>query len=87
MVDDFTRSRPPKVRRPGPDAFLSDSEAITLAIFARFSRFVSERDFHRHAESNLADTFPTLPERSHLNRRALARSRASSRKSPCIWRR
>jgi len=69
MVDDFTKSRPPKVRRPGPDAFLSDSEVVTLAIFARFSRFASERDFHRYAESNLTDAFPALPERSHLNRR------------------
>jgi hypothetical protein len=69
MVDDFHKSRPPNLRRPGPDATLSDSEVITLAIFARFSRFASERDFHRYAESNLRDAFPTLPERSQLNRR------------------
>ncbi len=69
MVDDFCQSRPRKRRRPGPYASLSDSEVITLAIFARFSRFASERDFHRYAESNLTDAFPTLPERSQLNRR------------------
>ena len=69
IVDDFHKSRPPNVRRPGPDASLSDSEVITLAIFARFSRFASERDFHRYAQSNLRDAFPTLPERSQLNRR------------------
>jgi len=68
MVDDFHRPRPRKAR-PGPDASLSDSEAITLAIFARFSRFASERDFHRYAESNLRGAFPALPERSQLNRR------------------
>ncbi len=69
MVDDFCQSRPRKRRRPRPYASLSDSEVITLAIFARFSRFASERDFHRYAESNLTDAFPTLPERSQLNRR------------------
>ena len=69
IVDDFHKSHPPELRRPGPDASLSDSEVITLAIFARFSRFASERDFYRYAHSNLRDAFPTLPERSQLNRR------------------
>ena len=75
MVDDFCQSRPRKVRRPGPDASLSDSEVVTLAVFARFSRFASERDFHRYAESNLRGAFPTLPDRSQFNRhvRSLAR--------------
>jgi hypothetical protein len=67
MVDDFRQSRPPK-RRPGPDASLSDSEVITLAIFARWSRFSSERDFHRYASGHLKDAFPTLPDRSQFNR-------------------
>jgi hypothetical protein len=75
MVDDFCQSRPQKVRRPGPEASLSDSEVVTLAVFARFSRFASERDFHRYAESNLRGAFPTLPDRSQFNRhvRSLAR--------------
>jgi hypothetical protein len=67
MVDDFRQSRPPK-RRPGPDASLSESEVVTLAIFARWSRFASERDFYRYAERHLTDAFPTLPERSQFNR-------------------
>ena len=67
MVDDFCQSQPPK-RRPGPEASLSESETITLAIFARWSRFASERDFYRYAEANLRDAFPTLPERSQFNR-------------------
>ena len=46
IVDDFCQSRPPK-KRPGPSASLSESEVITLAIFARWSRFASERDFYR----------------------------------------
>jgi Transposase DDE domain len=71
MVDDFCHSYPPK-RNPGPEASLSESEVITLAIFARWNRFASERDFYRYAEANLRDAFPTLPERSQFNR--LARS-------------
>ncbi|MGH3147704.1 MAG: transposase [Rubrobacter sp.] len=67
ITDDFCQSQPPK-RRPGPGASLSDSEVITLAIFARFSRFASERDFYRYATSHLTDAFPTLPERSQFNR-------------------
>ena len=34
MIDDFCQSHPPK-RRPGPKASLSESEVVTLAIFAR----------------------------------------------------
>jgi hypothetical protein len=67
MVDDFCQSRPTKTR-PGPDASLSESEVLTLAIFARWSRFASERDFYRYAESRLREAFPTLPERSQFNR-------------------
>ena len=53
---------------PGPEASLSESEVITLAIFARWNRFASERDFYRYAEANLRDAFPTLPDRSQFNR-------------------
>jgi hypothetical protein len=67
IVDDFCHSRPPK-RRPGPKASLSSSEVLTLAIFARWSRFDSERDFYRYADTKLRDAFPTLPERSQFNR-------------------
>ena len=80
IVDDFHKARPKEEhrrrrrRRPGPDASLSPSEVATLAIFARFSRFASERDFYRYANSRLRDAFPTLPDRSQFNR--LARSHA-----------
>lgn len=67
MVDDFCQSHPPK-RRPGPEPSLSESEVITLAIFARWSRFSSERDFYRYASGHLRDAFPTLPDRSQFNR-------------------
>src|SRR5829696_4465893 len=68
IVDDFCHSQPPR-RRPGPEASLSKSEVITLAIFARWSRFASERDFYRYADTKLRDAFPTLPDRSQFNRR------------------
>jgi hypothetical protein len=67
MVDDFCHSHPPK-KRPGPKASLSDSEIITLAIFARWGRFRGERDFYRYARRRLHAAFPTLPDRSQFNR-------------------
>ena len=67
IVDDFCQTRKPK-KRPGPEASLSESELITLAIFARWSRFASERDFYRYAQTKLRGAFPTLPDRSQFNR-------------------
>ncbi len=67
MVDDFCQSRPRK-RSPGPQASLSDSEVVTLAIFACWGRFSSERDFYRYATVHLRDAFPALPHRSQFNR-------------------
>jgi hypothetical protein len=67
IVDDFCQSHRPK-KRPGPKASLSESEVLTLCIFARFCRFTSERDFYRYAKSNLRGAFPTLPDRSQFNR-------------------
>ena len=67
MVDDFCQTQSPK-KRPGPEASLSQSEVITLAIFARWSRFASERDFDRYADGHLRGAFPTLPSRPQFNR-------------------
>jgi hypothetical protein len=67
ITDDFCHSYSPK-RRPGPEASLSESEVITLAIFARWGRFSSERDFYRYAQRRLRDALPTLPDRSQFNR-------------------
>jgi Transposase DDE domain len=68
MVDDFCQSRPQKEQHPGPDASLSPSEVLTLAIFARWARFTSERDFYRYASTRLIGAFPSLPDRSQFNR-------------------
>ena len=67
FADDFCQSHPPK-KRPGPQPSLSEGEVITLALFARWGRFSSERDFYRYAEARLRDAFPTLPNRSQFNR-------------------
>jgi hypothetical protein len=67
MIDDFCQSRPQE-HHPGPRASLSPSEVATLAIFARWARFTSERDFYRYADSELRHAFPTLPDRSQFNR-------------------
>src|SRR5215203_29290 len=68
IVDDLCQPHASQQRRPGPPASLSESEVITLAIFARWSRFSSERDFYRYAEVHLRAAFPTLPDRSQFNR-------------------
>ena len=67
ITDDFCQSHCQR-RHPGPDASLCESEVVTLAIFARWSRFTSERDFYRYAEGHLRGAFPTLPDRSQFNR-------------------
>jgi hypothetical protein len=67
MVDDFCQTQSPK-KRPGPEASLCQSEVITLAIFACWSRFASERDFYRYADDHLRGAFPTLPSRPQFNR-------------------
>jgi hypothetical protein len=80
MVDDFCQSRPRNnERHPGPHASLSESEVVTLAIFARWSRFSSERDFYRYASTSLRDAFPTLPDRSQSTA-SCATTWASSRR-------
>jgi hypothetical protein len=67
MVDDFCQSRPQKEQHPGPDSSLCPSEVLTLAIFARWARFTSERGFYRYASARLIGAFPSLPNRSQFN--------------------
>jgi len=69
-VDDFRPSRQPEdvPHPPGPEASLSPSEVVTLALFAQWARFASERDFYRYAKAHLRGAFPTLPHRSQFNR-------------------
>ena len=62
IAEDFCQSRAPR-RKPGPQASLSESEVLTLAVFARWGRFASERNFYGYAEAKLRDAFPVLPDR------------------------
>jgi hypothetical protein len=68
IVDDFGKGQPPEGRRPGPAPALSRSEVIALALLSRWARFPTERAFARFARAHLRRAFPTLPERSQLNR-------------------
>ena len=68
-VDDFCKAELPAERtRPGPEASLSRSEVVTLAILGQWARFGSERDFWRFAQARLRGAFPKLPDRSQFNR-------------------
>ncbi len=68
-VDDFCQSQPHRpVTHPGPQAVLSCSEVITLAVFGQWAQFPSERAFYRYAERHLRPAFPSLPDRSQFNR-------------------
>lgn len=69
MVDDYCKDYlPPEVPHAGPQAALSRSEVVSLAVFGQWSRFVSERDFYRYAQAHLRAAFPGLPDRSQFNR-------------------
>jgi hypothetical protein len=73
LVDDWWQERHPySPRKPGRPALLSDPEVITLAIFAQWPRFRSERDFWRFASAHLRAYFPNLCTQSQFNRRVRA---------------
>jgi len=77
IVDDICNSPlagpgAPLPGTPGPDAQLSTSEIVTLAMFAQMRRFSSERDFYRFADRHLRSAFPGLPDRTRYNRLARA---------------
>jgi hypothetical protein len=87
MVDNFCQSLTQNERRPGPDASLSPSEVVTLAIFARWGRFASERDFYRYAQTPTCATpfQPCLIARNSTGWCGFGWS--SSRTALCTWRR
>ena len=68
MVDDFCKASWPPESRPGPQAALSRSEVVTLAMFGQWQGFGSERGFYRFAQRHLRTAFPQLPTREQLNR-------------------
>ena len=69
MIDDFCQSEGfHEKHRPGPQASLSCSEVVTLAVFGQWAQFPSERAYYRYALSHLRAAFPTLPDREQFNR-------------------
>src|SRR5262250_2069534 len=58
MVDDFCLTSLPPETHPGPEAALSRSETVTLAIFGQRQSFGSERGFYRYAQRHLRPAFP-----------------------------
>jgi hypothetical protein len=68
MVDDFGMLALPPALHPGPQAALSRSEGVTLALFGPWQGFGSERGFYRYAQRHLRAAFPALPAREQSNR-------------------
>ena len=68
MVDDFCMLSLPPEPHPGPQATLSRSEVVTLALFGPWQGFGSERGFYRYAQRHLRAAFPALPAREQYNR-------------------
>jgi hypothetical protein len=80
MVDDFCKASLPPESHPGPQAALSRSEVVTLAMFGQWQGFGSERGFYRYtvcfrpACVNLDVPWPTviiIPERKPMTGRPL----------------
>src|SRR5262245_15337661 len=53
---------------PGPQAALSRSEGVTLALFGQWQSFGSERGFYRYVQRHLRAAFPQLPSREQYHR-------------------
>src|SRR3954453_11341064 len=68
MENAFGKPPLPPEPHPGPQAALSRSEVVTLAIFGQWQGFGSERGFYRYARRHLRAAFPTLPAREQFNR-------------------
>ena|ERR671915_1557548 len=84
ITDDFCQSHRPK-KRPGPESSLSESEVLTLAIFARFCRFSPARGT---STVTLRATSEALSRRCPSVRSSTAACvlrRDTSRRWPCTW--
>ena len=54
MIDDFCQSHGfAEKYRPGPAAWLSCSQVVTLVVFVQWARFPSEHAFYLHALRHL----------------------------------
>ena len=68
MVDDFCKASLPPEPHPGPQAALSRSEVVTLAIFGQWQGFGSERGFYRFAPRHLRAACAQVSTREQFNR-------------------
>src|SRR5262249_57220904 len=68
MVDDFCKLSLPPEPHPGPQAALSRSEVVTLALCGQWQGFGSERGFSRYAQRHLRAALPHLPSREQYHR-------------------
>lgn len=68
MIDDFGKFHCPPVVKPGPQAGLSLSEVVTLAVAGQWFWHGSERGFYRYIKNHWLTAFPQLPSREQLNR-------------------
>ena len=76
MADDFCKTSLPPEPQPGPQAALSRSEVVTLALFGQWQSFGSERGFYRSAQRHLRAALPSLPTREQCNRHVRQQSAA-----------
>jgi hypothetical protein len=77
MCDTFAATQLPPARvRRGRKPALSRSEVLTLGLISQLQRFSSEREFMRCAQTCWRALFPTLPDRSQVNR-AIRREQAA----------
>lgn len=71
LVDEYAKAQPGAPltgASAGRPASLCASEVMTLAIFAQWGQFRSERALYRYARRHLRPAFPGLPDRSQYNR-------------------
>lgn len=68
MIDDFGKFHCPPTSKPGPQAGLSVSEVVTLAVSGQWFWYGSERGFYRYIRKHWLTAFPDLPTREQLNR-------------------
>jgi hypothetical protein len=68
MVDDLCKTFLPPESHPGPQAALSRSEIVTLALCGQWQGLGSERGCYRYAHRHLRAAFRTLPSREQFNR-------------------
>jgi Transposase DDE domain len=69
MIDRFVRTQlPPDPVQRGRKPALGRSAVLTLGLISQLQRFSSERDCMRCADTRLRSLFPTLPDRSQVNR-------------------